>query len=260
MTDRVLTLEEAVIGAGEAPPNVRIEFRDAIARHGPEGIAQVAPWLIDPKMAAFAVRVIGRAAEFGAAAEARRVLELAFIDIPDPARTDAAEVLAKLGSRRRQISRGTSKQKPAVSPAEYVGLDQLVEDRLYRRTELHTSGLGGNRQKGISYPAGGTYVLLFSDPHSVAEWGYRDIWLGADTYRYYGEWDGSGDMQMRGGNLAIVRANPRDLSLCESLGRSSICREIRMRLARARAHCARGSRVFGDRLHLAPHRRSVRLV
>ena len=51
-------------------------------------------------------------------------------------------------------------------------------------------------------------MLLFSDPHSVAEWGYRDTWLGADTYRYYGEWDGSGDMQMRGGNLAIVERTP----------------------------------------------------
>jgi hypothetical protein len=212
MTDSALTLDEAVIGAGEAPPSVRIEFRDAIARHGPDGIARVAPWLTDPKMAAFAVRVIARAAEFGAAEDARGALELAFIDIPEPARSDAAAVLGKLGSRKRQISRGTTKQKPAVSPAEYVRLDQLVEDRVYRRVDLHTSGLGGNRQKGISYPADGTHVLLFSDPDSVAEWGYRDTWLGPDTYRYYGEWDGSRDMLMRGGNLAIV-ARSREIYL-----------------------------------------------
>ena len=73
---------------------------------------------------------------------------------------------------------------------------------------MHDAGLGGNRQKGISYPADGTYVLLFSDPDTDHEWGYKDSWLGADRYRYYGEWSGTGDMLSRGGNLAIVQRSP----------------------------------------------------
>jgi hypothetical protein len=206
MSDRDLTLDEAVIGAGEAPPSVRIEFRDAIARHGPAGIARVVPWLRDPKMAAFAVRVIARAAEFDAAQDARRALQAAFVEIPEPARTNAVGVLTRLGVGKLEIARGAS--KPAIAPEDRLSLDQLVEGHLYRRRDLHASGLGGNRQKGISYPAVGTYVLLFSDPDSVAEWGYRDTWVGSDSYRYYGEWDGPGDMQMRRGNLAIVERSP----------------------------------------------------
>ena len=42
--------------------------------------------------------------------------------------------------------------------------EDLVEDKVYKRRDLHDAGLGGNQQKGISYPADGTYVLLFSDP------------------------------------------------------------------------------------------------
>ena len=73
-----------------------------------------------------------------------------------------------------------------------------------------TPGLGGNQQKGISYPAGGTYVLLFSDPNSTHDLGIqRQSPLGGyDAYRYYGEWSGTGDMISNGGNLAIVERSP----------------------------------------------------
>ena len=209
MTDRALTLDEAVIGAAEAPPSVRIEFLgDAIARHGPDGIERVAPWLTDPKMAAFAVRVIARAADFGAAEDARRALAVAFIHMPEPARTDAAGVLAQLGSGKRQISRGASKQKPTVSSVECLRLDQLVEDGVYR---AHRSPHGGTwRQSAEGHQLSRWWhaCAVVLDPIAIAEWGYRDTWLGADTYRYYGEWDGSGDMLMRGGNLAIVERSP----------------------------------------------------
>src|SRR3954470_2796565 len=97
------------MGAAEAPPSVRIEFRDAIARHGADGIARVVPWLRDPKMAAFAVRVIARAAEFDATQDARRALQAALVEIPEPARPDAVGVLTKLGVGKPQIARGASK-------------------------------------------------------------------------------------------------------------------------------------------------------
>jgi len=198
-----LSLDEAVMGAAEAPPSIRIEYRDQIARHGVAGIVRVTPWLTDPKMAAFAVRVIARAAEFGAADDARRALLGAIGSLVEPARSDAASALETLGVRSRQSPRSRG-SKTTTPPAEAISLEELIEDRVYKRRDLHVSGLGGNRQKGISYPARGTYVLLFSDPDSEAEWGYQDTWDGPDRYRYYGEWDGTGDMLMRGGNLAIV--------------------------------------------------------
>jgi hypothetical protein len=207
MADRPLSLDEAVMGAGEAPPSIRIEYRDQIARHGVAGIERVEPWLTDPKMAAFAVRVIARAAEFGAADDARRALLGAIASLAEPARTDAALALDTLGVRPRK-SPGARSSKSTTTVANATSLDELVEDRVYKRRELHQAGLGGSWQKGISYPAGGDYVLLFSDPDSKAEWGYQDTWDGPDTYRYYGEWDGTGDMLMRGGNLEIVERSP----------------------------------------------------
>ncbi len=206
MADRELSLDDAVMGAAEAPPSFRIEFRDPIARHAAAGIERVTPWLTDPKMAAFAVRVIARAADFGAADDARKALQTAVVSLAEPARADALAALEKLGVRPRQpSSRGSRTEIP---PANVMSPEELIEDRVYKRRDLHLSGLGGNRQKGISYPAGGTYVLLFSDPDSAAEWGYHDSWDGQNSYRYYGEWDGTGDMLMRGGNLAIVERSP----------------------------------------------------
>ncbi len=195
------------MGAAEAPPSIRIEFRDRIAEHGAAGIERVVPWLTDPKMAAFAVRVIARAAQFGAADDARRALQMAIAGLSEPARSDAASALEALGVRRRQ-SPGKRGSTVTTTPANATSLEDLMEDKVYKRRDLHQSGLGGNWQRGISYPAGGTYVLLFSDPDSKVEWGYQDSWDGPNTYRYYGEWDGTGDMLMRGGNLEIVERSP----------------------------------------------------
>lgn len=84
----------------------------------------------------------------------------------------------------------------------------LVPGGIYRRRDLHRGGLGGNWQKGISYPAKGDYVLLFSNPHGRDEYGYHDRWESATVYRYFGEWSGSGDMTMTGGNRKIIERSP----------------------------------------------------
>ena len=193
------------MGAAEAPPSRRIEFRDPIARYGAAGIDRVTPWLSDPKMAAFAVRVIARAADFGAAKEARRALSASLVRLVEPVLGDAKVALGNLGVSSSRLSRAA--KTPTGSMAT-IAVDEFVVGRVYRRRDIHDGGLGGNRQKGISYPADGTYVLLFSDPNSRHEWGYKDTWVGADQYRYYGEWDGTGDMLSRGGNLAIVERSP----------------------------------------------------
>jgi hypothetical protein len=199
MTGRGLSLDDAIMGAAEAPPSIRIEFRDPIARYGVAGIARVMPWLTDPKLSVFAVRVIARAADFDAAAEARRVLQGALPGLTGSARSDAVDALQRLGGSTRAPRIASSSSAAAAQTT----LAELVEGRVYRRRDIHDSGLGGNRQKGISYPAQGSYVLLFSDTDSAHEWGYHDSWLGNDRYRYYGEWNGTGDMLPTGGNLAI---------------------------------------------------------
>jgi hypothetical protein len=84
----------------------------------------------------------------------------------------------------------------------------LVVGQAYRRKDLHDAGWGGNRQRGISYPAGGDHALLFSDPAKRHEYGYKDSWDGTNRYRYFGEWNGSGDMNMSAGNAAVRDRSP----------------------------------------------------
>jgi hypothetical protein len=57
------TLASLLQAAAEAAPGRRIEFRDAIATHGEAAIKGVTPWLADPALGAFAVRVIRKAAD-----------------------------------------------------------------------------------------------------------------------------------------------------------------------------------------------------
>lgn len=87
-------------------------------------------------------------------------------------------------------------------------LAALEVGRLYRRRELHEQGLGGDRQKGISYPAGGNHVLLFSGARHRIDYGYRDTWERPDVFKYFGEWRGPGDMTLTRGNAAIVDRSP----------------------------------------------------
>jgi hypothetical protein len=49
---------------------------------------------------------------------------------------------------------------------------------------------------------------LFSDPSKISEYGYKDQPVGDLGYRYFGEWNGAGDMTMTGGNQVIVERSP----------------------------------------------------
>jgi hypothetical protein len=57
------SLASLLQAAAEAAPDRRIEFRDAIAAHGAPAIKGVSPWLSDPALGAFAVRVIRKAVD-----------------------------------------------------------------------------------------------------------------------------------------------------------------------------------------------------
>jgi hypothetical protein len=202
-----LSLGEAMIAAAEAPPTVRIEFRDAIARHGDPGVHAVEPWLDDPEMRRFAVRVIVRAAELGVAPEAKSILRRALgRPIDATANDEIAWGLAAVGGPpgvARPTRKSRSNAQPRLSPAE-----PLVIGRMYKRASMHDAGWGGNRQSGISYPANGDHALLFSDPAAASVHGYRDRWDGPDRYDYFGAWSGTGDMTLSGANRVVLDRSP----------------------------------------------------
>lgn len=170
----------------------------------------IKPWLQDAALGAFAVRAIGRVADGGA----RRAAVSAFREglaggLQDPVRGDIERELTRLGESvgRPRSKRVTAKAAPPTAPS--LSLEDLVIGRVYRRgRDLHDHGLGGNRQKGASYPKDGTYVLLFADPSRERDLGYRDSWQGPDNFRLYGEWNGTGDMSMTEGNAAIRDRSP----------------------------------------------------
>lgn len=200
MSELKALLEEAAV----APAATRIELRDPIAAFGIEAVQAVRTWTKDPRLGAFAVRVLERAASYDAKPEAIAALrEAASNSSYSVVSTDAAAALGRLapqGPQRRKkagTANRTAKREVGMAP------EDLIVRRIYRRRDLHLDGLGGNWQSGISYPADGTYVLLFSDPDKGREHGYIDRWSG-DHYLYYGQWTGTGDMVFEVGNRAIT--------------------------------------------------------
>ena len=88
-----------------------------------------------------------------------------------------------------------------------MGPEELIVGRLYRRSDLHDCGLGGNRQRGISYPLTERIACCSAiSPRRLAC--YRDGPVGDDGYRYFGAWDGPGDMSMTRGNEAVLERSP----------------------------------------------------
>jgi hypothetical protein len=61
MTDGSGALATLLADAREADPAHRIDLRDPIAAYGADAIEAVGPWLKEPTLAAFAIRVIARA-------------------------------------------------------------------------------------------------------------------------------------------------------------------------------------------------------
>jgi 5-methylcytosine-specific restriction enzyme A len=91
--------------------------------------------------------------------------------------------------------------------------------RVYRRQDLHES-YGGQRQGGISTPAGFPLIFLFTGA-SGEQYGYRDGWdETGEIFRYSGEGQ-AGDMVWVRGNAAIRdhASSGKDLHLFEADGR-----------------------------------------
>lgn len=87
-----------------------------------------------------------------------------------------------------------------------------------RQNEIH-AWLGGQRQGGISTPAGKPFIILFTGEVGSAH-GYTDKW-DDDGLHYFGEGQ-SGDMQYTKGNLAISRhdVDGKRLLVFQMMGKS----------------------------------------
>jgi hypothetical protein len=82
--------------ARTASPDRRIEWRDRIAAHGAEAIAAIRPWLADPALAGFAIRVIERAGLAGERTLAARILRAARSGVSPAIAADIAWALQQL--------------------------------------------------------------------------------------------------------------------------------------------------------------------
>jgi hypothetical protein len=99
--------------ARQADPANRIDWRDQIAAYGPAAIEAVSPWLKDPSLAAFAIRVIARAGLGGERESAKAALRLARRRLDPRLRADIDWALAVLRPERATVT-ATVKSGPVV--------------------------------------------------------------------------------------------------------------------------------------------------
>ncbi len=96
MTDASGVLAALLADARDADPAHRIDLRDPIASHGAAAIEAVTPWLKDPTLAAFAIRVIARAGLDGEREAAQAALRQARRRLDPRLRADADWALGML--------------------------------------------------------------------------------------------------------------------------------------------------------------------
>jgi hypothetical protein len=82
--------------ARSASPARRIEWRDRIAAHGAPAIEALKPWLADPALAGFAIRVIERAGLAGERTLAARILRAARAGVSPAIAADITWALQQL--------------------------------------------------------------------------------------------------------------------------------------------------------------------
>lgn len=104
MTKANAALATLLARAEGADPAHRIDLRDPIAAHGAAAIEAVTPWLKEPTLAAFAIRVIARVGLDGEREAAQMALRSARRRMDERLRADADWAL------------GVLKVSPAASP------------------------------------------------------------------------------------------------------------------------------------------------
>jgi hypothetical protein len=137
--------------AAAADPATRMEFRDPIAAFGSEAIKRLEPWVSDPRLGAFAVRTIERAAAMpGAAAVAKVTLQKA--DSTGRTRDDVVSALARLRVQARRSASTGSRPGPTgdtkrsrTKDEVFRDLRDLLAENACRRQLMAYSETGLNR-------------------------------------------------------------------------------------------------------------------
>ena len=107
------SLDDLLRRARAADGGTRINLRDPIAASGAQAVARLGPWLTDPRLGAFAVRTIERAATSPEAVSlARNVLSEALTSCVEPVRSDIVDALKRLGPQKT----GTRTSRPSARP------------------------------------------------------------------------------------------------------------------------------------------------
>jgi hypothetical protein len=118
-TTRVADLTGLLARARRAGPGHRIEWRDPIAAHGRPAIEAIRPWLAEPRLAAFAIRVIERAGRSGEWEVAVEVLRRDRLQVDPRIRPDVdwALVTLKAAGLNGDDPAGTTARPAPARPA-----------------------------------------------------------------------------------------------------------------------------------------------
>jgi hypothetical protein len=172
MSDAVSSrLEDLLAQAREADPMTRIELRDPIASHGEAAIDAMADWISDPRLAAFAIRVLER------------------IGRDQNARAGTVAILAAV-------------DRADLPPSVVGDLDRAISalgGPTPRSPERTTSGIPTERPKGLPGVPGRGYWVLRTSP-----WERPYLWAEALAGRLRQGW-GVADEQ----NLEVIAAAVR---------------------------------------------------
>lgn len=114
MTKANAALATLLARAEGADPAHRIDLRDPIAAHGAAAIEAVTPWLKEPTLAAFAIRVIARAGLDGEREAAQAALRAARRRMDERLRADADWALGVLKVAPDQSPQPTSTRRTAA--------------------------------------------------------------------------------------------------------------------------------------------------
>lgn len=155
-------LDDLLLAAQEADPESRIEWRDRIAAHGERAIEAMTDWLADPRLAAFAIRVLERIGHVAGT------------------RTAVIDVLAAID--RDEL------------PPHLAGDVDRALDGLGRPTRAprgRTGGAGPNRPPGTPGVDGRGYWVMRTSP-----WERPYIWAEARRGRLRQGWGSGPEMNL----------------------------------------------------------------
>jgi hypothetical protein len=130
------SLDDAIAGAQQADRHDRIDWRDAIAAHGPAGIDAVFEWAGDAEFGFFAVKVMEAAGNRGWTAEALDGLtSLRSIGASDAVRREAEAVIQRLRPgaaphtafrQRTRVPPSAGIDWPGFQPQEFLTVDGTI--------------------------------------------------------------------------------------------------------------------------------------